>query len=253
MSGETHLPDLRVVQDSAALAAAAAKLFATAAARAVAVRNRFLVTLSGGSTPQDLFSLLARPPFATAIPWPAVHVYWGDERLVPPDDPGSNYYHARRLLLDKVPITADQVHRMKGELAAAEATADYAHCLARAAGPGRIWPRFDLALMGLGADGHTASLFPGSPAVTEQEVPVVSVTASYEGRPAERLTLTPPVFNDAREILFLVSGSAKAKALAAVLDGQDGPQTWPAQAIRPRTGEVIWLVDESAARLLTGF
>jgi 6-phosphogluconolactonase len=244
--------ELRVVPDRVSLAEIGAEIFVAAAVQAIAARGRFLVALSGGSTPQDLFRRLTQPPFVTEVPWTAVHVFWGDERLVPPSNSGSNYYHARRQLLDHVPIPKVQVHRVRGELEADEAVADYTRILAASAESGRSWPRFDLALMGLGADGHTASLFPGAAAVAETEAPVKAVTADYEGRPAQRITLTPPVFNDGRELLFLVAGAGKASALAAVLSSRDDALTWPARAIQPQAGKLIWLADEEAAQLLQG-
>lgn len=236
--------NVRVVPGKEALAEEAARLFAVAAQTAVAEHGRFRVALSGGSTPQALFSLLAQAPYAEGIPWQRVDIFWGDERLVPPDDPGSNYYHARRLLLDHVPVVAANIHRIRGERAPQAAVADYEEQLQAQAGPGRAWPRFDLALLGLGADGHTASLFPGSPAT---EAPVITVTADYEDRPAARLSLTPPVFNDARHILFLVSGADKAAALAATLQGPYDPQQYPAQRIGTAETQPLWLVDEAAA------
>ena len=243
-------PDLRIFEDKESLAAAAAGAFVAAAAEAVASRGKFLVALSGGSTPQALFLLLAQSPYLTQIAWPATHVFWGDERLVPPNDPGSNYYQAHHLLLDKVPIPPANIHRLRGELSPPDAVEDYEHQLEAMAVGGAKWPRFDLALMGMGADGHTASLFPGSSAVTEDTRPVLSVMADYDGRPAQRVTLTPPVFNDARQVLFLVSGANKAQALAAVLDGPTNIVKWPAQSIQPVSQNPIWFVDQAAAKSL---
>jgi len=228
------------------VAHAAAALFAAAAHTAVAERGRFLVALSGGSTPQTLFALLAQPPYQTAIPWSRTQFYWGDERLVPPDDPGSNYYHARTLLLDHVPVPANQVHRIPGELPALEAASAYASLLQRHAEPEHSWPAFDLALLGLGADGHTASLFPGSPPTAD---PVISVSADYDGRPAGRISLTPPVFNSAHQVAFLVCGAAKAPALTATLQGPKDPFRWPAQRISG-SAPPIWIVDQAAAATL---
>lgn len=250
MSDPSIGPALHVFGNKDLLAIAGADAFITAAATAVAARGRFLVALSGGSTPQALFSLLATPEFSTRIAWPNVHLFWGDERLVPADDPGSNYYHAQRLLLEHVPIPAAQVHRVRGELPAQEAVEDYDRQLGALAKGERAWPRFDLALMGLGADGHTASLFPRSTAMSETTRPVLAVTAEYEGRPAQRATLTPPVFNDARQVIFLVAGVDKAAALAAVLRGPQDVQEWPAQSIQPTSRNLRWFVDQGAASLL---
>ena len=246
-NGSLVNPNLHIFEDKDLLASAAAEFFRVAAARAVNTNGKFLVALSGGSTPQALFTLLARPPYSSQITWPAVHIFWGDERLVPPDDPGSNYYHARRLLLEKVPIPSGQIHRIRGELTANEAVGDYERLLAAIAEQHASWPRLDLALMGMGADGHTASLFPNSSSVTETKKPVVSVTADYAGRPAQRITLTPPVFNDAHQVFFLIAGADKAKALEAVINGPVDIQNWPAQSIQPLSRNLTFFVDEAAA------
>jgi len=250
MSNHKTKSDLQVFSDGDSLASAAAEAFAIAASEAVASRGRFLVTLSGGSTPQEMFALLAEPVFRTRIEWTAVHIYWGDERLVPPEDAGSNYYHAQRLLLTQVPIPASQIHRVRGELSAQDAVEDYNRQLKALATGERVWPQFDLALMGMGADGHTASLFPGSAAISEETRPVLAVTAEYAGRPAQRITMTPLVFNDARRVLFLVAGEGKATALNAVLSGPHDVQKWPAQSIQPESKNLSWFVDRGAAKLL---
>jgi 6-phosphogluconolactonase len=243
--------DLQIFENSNLLAEAAARAFTIGAADAVASHGRFVAALSGGSTPKALFSLLASPSFRTKIDWQTVHLFWGDERLVPADNAGSNYYHAQDLLLSQVPIPPNQVHRVLGELPAKQAAEDYAAQLRESAAFGHAWPRFDLALMGLGADGHTASLFPGSSAVTEREEPVMAVTADYEDRPTRRVTLTPPVFNDARQILFLVAGEEKATALSAVLRGPQDILKWPAQSIHPVSGTLTWFADRAAASQLS--
>jgi 6-phosphogluconolactonase len=250
MGNQKTNPDLHIFKDKESLAKAAAEAFVAAAAEAVASSGKFLVALSGGSTPQALFQRLAHSPYLTQIEWPATHVFWGDERLVPPDDPGSNYYHAYQLLLNKVPIPPSHIHRVRGELSPQDAIEDYERQLQAMAVGGASWPQFDLALMGMGADGHTASLFPGSSAVTENTRPVLNVVADYDGRPAQRVTLTPPVFNDARQVLFLVSGANKAPALAAVLGGSPEIGKWPAQSIQPVSQNLIWFVDQAAANLL---
>ena len=239
---------LEIVPNANALSKMAAAHFGMAVEKAVAARNRAVVVLSGGSKPRGMFKLLSRPPYRDALPWDRLHFFWGDERLVPPDAEGSNYAIAHRLLLRKVNVRQANIHRAKGELDPETAVADYVAQLRQVAENGRAWPRFDLAVMGLGSDGHTASLFPGSPAEVSQ--PVMAVTADYDNRPGQRLTLTPPVFNDARHVLFLVSGQSKATALKAVLHGPPAPKNWPAQRIRPHDGKLTWLVDEDAAALL---
>ncbi len=237
-------PDIQIFKDLSALSQAAAQIFIESAAQAIAERSHFLAALSGGSTPTPLYRLLVDAP----IDWPRVHIFWGDERCVPVDDPGNNYAQAREVLLAHVPIPADNVHRVQSELEPASAARAYAATLSGFCEPPREWPRFDLVLLGMGDDGHTASLFPGSP-VDEAE-PVIAVTAHYQDRPANRVSLTPRVINDARRIVFLVSGQSKSETLANVLMADYHPETLPAQRIRPIDGKLIWLVDEAAGSKL---
>lgn len=244
-------PILEVFANRMELSQAAAQSLMQIASEAAAERGRFAMALAGGNSPEGLYRLLSQSPFDRNVPWPQTHFFWGDERLVPPDDPGSNYGQAAELLLNQAPIPEENVHRAKGELNPAAAVDDYAAQLRDFAGGQRRWPRFDLVLLGLGSDGHTASLFPGPIAAEETREPVMAVTAGYEGRPAHRLTLTPLVFNDARHVIFLVIGEEKAKALAAVLQGPYEPEQWPAQRIQPEHGAVTWLVDQAAASHLT--
>lgn len=246
-------PILKVFSSPAALSQAAADRFVALAKEAVSVRDRFSAALSGGSTPQGLYRLLAQPPYATDMPWAQTHLFWGDERLVSPHDPGSNYGQVARLLLQQVALPATNIHRIKGELDPAAAVADYTEQLRHFAALDRPWPRLDLALMGMGSDGHTASLFPGPIPAQERRQPVMVVTAEYEDRPSQRITLTPLVFNDARHLVFLVTGEEKATALAAVLRGPHQPQEWPAQRIQPHQGTLTWLVDETAASKLPDY
>ena len=242
----TDAATVRVYADKMAVGEAAAQRYVAAAREAIAQRGRFVVALSGGSTPQILFELLAGQPYVSQVDWARSHFFWGDERLVSPDDPGSNYYDAMRILLQQVYTPQVNIHRVRGEWEAEAAARDYAQQLSAAGGPDRAWPVFDLVLMGLGGDGHTASLFPGQ----QEEAllqPVMSVEASYEDRPAQRVTLTPMVFNDARHVLFLVTGGDKAEAVAATLQGPRDATRWPAQRIAPAEGQVTWLLDKAAA------
>lgn len=236
------------------------KHFATEAAaiiiadleEAIRLRGVASIVLCGGGTPLSIYRQLTVYQSEDA-PWENVHVFWGDERLVPPDDPGSNYGEAWEALLSHVPVPIDQIYRMKGELPGDKAAADYATQLkewAKTNDPGapHAWPRFDVVLMGLGEDGHTTSLFPGSPVVAA--APVITVTADYQGRPAGRVTLTPPVFNDARHIYFLVSGEGKAGAVYNTLHSDD-PAQFPARRIQAGDdGELVWLLDAAAASRL---
>lgn len=217
------------------------------AREAVRQRQEFLLVLSGGSTPRPLFQLMAEATYRQEFPWSATHVFWADERMVSPDDSNSNFAMAHDLLLQHVAIPEANIHRIRGELGATQAAADYAHVLMEAARQHRMWPRFDLVLLGMGSDGHTASLFPGSIHPWEKPQPTVAVVANYGDRPSERVSLTPPVFNDARHVIFLVTGEDKAPALAKVLQGPSDAVGTPAQRIKPRAGTIIWYVDAAAA------
>lgn len=242
------LIDLRVFADGDELARAAAEEFARRAEEAIRARGRFSVALSGGSTPRCLFALLADrdEPFRDRIDWRAVHLFWGDERHVPPDHPESNYRMARETLLDPVEIPAANVHRIRGEEPdAARAAALYEDELRAFFHRARRAPRFDLVLLGLGADAHTASLFPGTAAVRERERWVVAPWIEKLG--AFRITLTPAVFERAAAVIFLVQGEEKTGALRAVLAGERDPDRWPAQAVHPQDGEIVWLVDRRTA------
>jgi len=243
--GPSVFPDLN------SLVASAAEQVVTLAGAAIAARGRFAIGLSGGSTPRPLYELLASPAFASRIDWTNVHVFWGDERCVPPDHPDSNYRMARETLLDHVPLPPDNIHRLAGELDPATAAADYeAHLRAFFAGDGEAGPRFDLLLLGMGDDSHTASLFPGTAALGETER---WAAANYvEKLDAWRLTLTPPALNAAAEIMVLVSGASKADAFHAVLSGPTDPDKYPAQVLNPNNGRLRWLVDSEAADRVLG-
>jgi 6-phosphogluconolactonase len=241
---------IRILADADGISRAAAQLFIESASQAIAQRGRFLAALSGGNTPMGLYHRLAAAPERDQVDWSRTYYFWGDERCVPPDDAGSSYGQARQALLDKVPIPAHNIQRVESGLEPGEAARDYARRLREFAAPSLDWPRFDLVLLGMGDDGHTASLFPGSP--VEVESAVLAVTAQYQDRPANRVTLTPPVFNAARRILFLVNGASKADTLAKVLLGDYHPGNLPAQRIDPTGGEAIWLVDAAAgSKLIT--
>ena len=242
-------PEVRIYQDLEFLSHASAGLFIDHAVQSLKDRGRFLVVLTGGSTPVRLYQLLAEEKGGN-IEWDKNHAFWSDERCVPPDDQESNYGQARELLLRHVDIPDGNIHRIKGEINPVEASKDYDRVLKQYAPPHSEWPRFDLVLLGMGEDGHTASLFPGSP--VEVLTPTLAVTAHYEDRPAERVTLTPPVINSARLIVFMVVGANKALTLGKVLNGPYQPELIPAQRIAPEDGKLIWLVDEAAASQLSG-
>lgn len=240
--------DIQVFKDSEALSLAAAEIFVEASARAIPASGRFLVALSGGGSPSGLYRRLAQEPYRKQVAWEKTFVFWGDERCVPPDDPDSNYRQAHETLLQRVLIPQENVQRIHAELEAARAAYGYTQVLKRFAAPGLDWPCFDLVLLGMGADGHTASLFPGSPVAPP--APAVPVTADYQGRPAQRVTLTPAVFNSARLVLFLVTGQDKASTLRTVLRDAANLEKYPAQRIQPADGQVVWLVDEAAGQYL---
>jgi len=240
--------DVRIFENLNSLSQAAAELFIETSAQATLQRGRCLVTLSGGHTPTESYKLLAQSPDKEQIDWSRFHVFWGDERCVPIEDLESNYRQAHGALLSHVPIPAENIHRVESVLEPAEAAKDYAHVLKQFASPPLDWPRFDLVLLGMGEDGHTASLFPGSE--VNVSTPTLAVTAQYQNRPANRVTLTPLVFNSARRIIFLVSGESKAQTLVNVLYGGYYPEQLPAQRIRATDGEAIWMVDKLAAKQL---
>jgi 6-phosphogluconolactonase len=238
---------VRIFQTSGELNHAALDRLMMIASMAVQSRQSARIVLSGGSTPLGLLQLLAQPENQQAIPWQHVHFFWADERCVPPDHPESNYGQARKALLDLVPVPEENLHPIHGEMEPAAAAAGYARTLAGFSEGGRPYPRMDLTLLGLGADGHTASLFPGQVNSQEGTSTAIAVTADYMGRPARRVTLTPQVFNASRNIIFLVSGESKAAALSGVINGPPDPLHLPAQRIRPTDGTLTWLVDSAAA------
>jgi 6-phosphogluconolactonase len=241
---------IRVFPASVELSHAAAELFASAVQLAVSARGRFVCALSGGGTPRAMYEMMAKSPYRETLPWSKMFFFWGDERCVPPDDAENSYNQARTAWLAHVPVPEKNIFRVMGELGPLAAAADYARQLKSVADAGLEWPRFDFVLLGLGADGHTASLFPGS--VETSGVATVAVTAHYQDRPANRVSLTPDVFNTARNVVFLATGAEKAQALAATLTGAREPLKYPAQRIHLVDGNVYWLVDEAVAGLLPG-
>ncbi len=245
---------VEVAADRGALMEAGAAAFVAAARAAIGAHGRFIAALSGGSTPRALFELLATERLASSIDWSRMHVCFGDERAVPPDAEASNYRMAREALLDHVPIPASQVRRIRGEDPPQVAAEAYERALrtlfATPVGPPRPEPgaRFDLVLLGMGDNGHTASLFPGLHAVREAERWVVAESVAEVGM--WRITLTPVVLNAAAEVVFLVAGADKAAMLHRVLDGPVRPDALPAQVVAPHDGRLRWLVDTDAAARL---
>jgi len=237
---------ISVYPDREALSRAAAGLFADEAVRAVSDHGRCSVLLAGGETPRRTYELLAEEPLRSRVPWGQLHIFWGDERCVPLDDPRSNARMACRALLDRIPVPAGQVHPIAGDRDSRQAADEYEALLRRffAGAP----PRFDLVLLGLGDDGHTASLFPGSPVLEERER--WASAARRSGEEIDRVTLTAPLINQAELIVFLVAGDDKAAVLQELLEEVPDPHCRPARLIRPEHGVLRWLVDIAAARLL---
>lgn len=231
------------------LSQAAARYVIQAAQEAISDHGRFTFSLSGGNTPKALYNLLASEPYTSQIDWNLVDLFWSDERCVPPDSPDSCYHMALETLISKVPVPANQVHRMLAEQddrdAASQAYTDEMRRVFATSGV----PTFDLILLGMGPEGHTASLFPHQASLNERERLVMPV--SVPKPPPARLTFTPPVLTAARHVLFLVTGQDKADAVREVIEGQYNPEEYPAQLVRPTQGDVTWLFDTAAASKLT--
>lgn len=242
-------PRLTVAGDVEELARVGAALVRDEAWRAVETHGVFRVVLAGGETPRALYARLADPSFRD-VPWDLTQVFWGDERHVGPSDTESNYRMAFDTLLSRVPVNPSSVFRIRGEKPDAEVAArDYDATIRHVCGlDAGQWPRFDLVLLGLGTDGHTASLFPGSPALQERSRLVVAPWVS--DRRAFRITMTLPVFDHALHVVFLVSGAAKAAAVAAAIQPPKDADPPPAALVRPTSGRLSWLLDAPAAQFV---
>ena len=246
----TIAADLRIVDDLRGLSQAAAEEFVNQATGTVRANGRFTVALSGGSTPKSLFSLLATT-FRDQLPWDKMFFFWGDERHVPPDHPESNYRMAYEALLSRAPVSAENVFRVSAENPdAKQAAADYEYTLRKffQLSPG-TFPRFDLILLGMGPDGHTASLFPGTSALQENSRLVVANWV--EKFKADRITLTLPVLNNAGVVTFLVGGADKAETVREVLEGTQPVELFPSKLIHPTNGRLMWMLDQAAAAALS--
>ena len=212
----------------------------------IALYGRFTIALTGGTTPGEAYSLLGSEPIKSQIDWQRVHIFWGDERCVPQNNPDSNFYLAQEVLLDKIAIPKSHIHPMPADqpdrdVASQAYTVEMQHTF----GTNGI-PSFDLIHLGMGPEGHTASLFPHQASLHEIHRLVMPV--SVPKPPPDRLTFTPPLLNAARNVLFLVTGSDKAEALHAVLEGEYQPDEYPAQIVRPTNGEVVWMLDRAVAQ-----
>ena len=242
---DARLPPQTFIFDNAEqVARAAADRLTAIALASIADRGRFSVALSGGSTPRLTYELLASPEYRDRVPWGNVHLFFGDERSVPPTHEESNYRMAYEALISRLPIPAGNVYRMMGEIDPTIGARLYEKAL-RSFFDDAPWPRFDLVLLGMGDDGHTASLFPHTPALAEQQAWVVA--NPVEKLKTFRLTLTPPAINHAAHVLFMVTGAAKAARLAEVIRGPRDPERLPSQMIQPIDGSLTWLVDKAAA------
>jgi 6-phosphogluconolactonase len=229
---------LTILESEAALARHGADRVVAIVDEAVRERGQAVVSLTGGSTPRQMYQILAQDP--ARVPWTNVHVFWGDERAVPPDHQDSNYGMARDALLRHVPVPSAQVHLMRGELAPEDAARQYER---------ELIGTFDLMILGLGEDAHIASIFPGSAVIDEHARLTAAPWAPHLN--AFRITLTPPALLDARRIVMIVAGAKKAAAVKAAIEGPDDPHRWPAQLLRAATDRLEWIIDAAAAQSLS--
>lgn len=250
--GETVNAEVRILRDPAAVARRAAEKFVEAAANAVKEKGSFSVALSGGSTPKALYGLLVNePPLRAQVPWDKMQLFFGDERHVGPDHPESNFRMATEAMISKSPLKPQQVTRIKGEYAEAErAAVEYEQAIRSYFKlDNGEFPRFDLVLLGMGNEGHTASLFPGTKALRETKRIVMH---NWVGKLlTDRITLTAPAINNAAHVIFMVTGADKTLALTAVLERCYEPDQLPAQFIQPANGNLLWLTDQAAGAMLT--
>jgi 6-phosphogluconolactonase len=241
-------PQIQILEDAAATHVRAAEEIAHFAGEDICTHAEFNLCLTGGSTPAATYELLATR-FRLSVDWKEVQFFWGDERCVPPGDPASNFGMANRTMLAQLALRPEQIHRMRGEDAPEQAARAYEDELRRCFSIDEgEWPRFGVVLLGLGANAHIASLFPGHPALHEAERLAMAVTVEAEQR--HRVTLTAPVINHAARVMFMVTGAEKAAAVKAVLEGPRDPDRYPAQLVAPEDGELLWLMDRAAASLL---
>jgi 6-phosphogluconolactonase len=236
---------IAVYPNTNTLSQQAAQLIVRLANESIVTRGRLSIALSGGSTPRTLYGLLGSEAYRDQIDWSKVDIFWSDERCVPPDSPDSNYFMAQEVLLSHLPLFPEQVHRMPADKPDHDAASlAYTREMQQVFGTDGI-PHFDLIQLGMGPEGHTASLFPHQASLHEQQRLVMLVNVPKP--PFARLTFTLPILNATRHVLFLVAGAEKADAVRAVLAGDYQPEEYPAQLIRPASGDVVWMLDEAAA------
>ena len=239
---------IAIYDDKHTLSQHAAEYIMRIAKEAIDLHGHFTIALTGGTTPGEVYSLIGSEPFRSQIDWQLVDIFWGDERCVPHNSPESNFYLAQEVLLDKIAIPKSQIHPMPADQLDREAASQaYSIEMQNTFDTNGI-PSFDLIHLGMGPEGHTASLFPHQVSLHEKHRLVMPV--SVPKPPPDRLTFTPPLLNAARNVLFLVTGSEKADALHAVLEGEYQPDEYPAQIVRPINGEVVWMLDKDAAKNL---
>ena len=242
-------PQLIVLDNADAVSTRAAEEIVHISGESVCTHGRFNLCLTGGTTPAETYRLMGSR-FHLSVDWTDVHFFWGDERCVPPNDPASNFGMANRELLSKVPLKPEQIHRMQGELEPQSGALRYEEELKEffALEEGKF-PRFDLALLGLGDNTHIASLFPGHPAIHETQRIAIAVEVDAPQR--NRVSLTAPAINASARVMFIVSGANKAQAVKNALEGPRDPDKYPAQIVAPENGDVIWVLDTAAASLLS--
>jgi len=245
----TRSVEVEITEDIESLSGKAAEFVVRCIVDHVRLEERVAVALSGGTTPQGVYERLGSENFRNRIPWSRVHLFWGDERCVPPDNPESNYLAAYKTLISRVPIPPENVHRIPGEKDPEKAAEDYERTLRDffRSSSGE-WPTFDLVLLGIGSDGHTASLFPGSLALQEKKRWVAA--SCIEKLKSYRLTLTLPVFNHTRQVVFLAAGKEKAAVLKGMQTMGSKPARFPFQLIRPEDGRMKFFLDKAAASLI---
>jgi 6-phosphogluconolactonase len=250
---QTKNREIQIVEDAEAVSRTAAEMMVSQALQNLKSKDSFAVALSGGSTPKNMFAILANDAaLREQMPWDSVHFFWGDERHVPPDHADSNYRMTNEVMFSRVPVPPENIHRIRAENPdAGKAAEDYEQELRRFFKlETEQLPAFDCVFLGMGPDGHTASLFPGTKALHERKQLVVSNwVAKFQ---SFRITLTAPVLNNADTVIFLVSGEEKAEPLRVVLEGQKQTDRFPSQLIEPTHGKLLWLVDRAAARKLRG-
>jgi len=245
---DTHV---NVFNNLQGLARGAAVYITSLINQTLSSQDLFSLMLSGGSTPRAVYTLLGSKAFAPQIDWAKVHIFWGDERCVPPDHSDSNYCMARETLLERVPLPGSNVHRICGELAPEVAALHYEGELVAFFGERSGEPRFDLIMLGMGDDGHIASLFPGSPALEEKSRLVSAVKHDQPPPPLiDRVSVTLPLINAARQVMLIITGEAKARRVAEAFSEADKLPSLPVQRVKPIQGEVIWLLDEAATQEL---